>query len=106
MEAFALSAEVISVIVVGAGVLLGVWRMVEAVRRDLSKRIDDVNRCVDDVRQGLTMRTDVIGRDVASIARDVSFLAGRQAERDAIHGPLPHGADRTRPTTPPTFDEH
>ena len=44
-----MSGEVIATVLTGAGVLLGVWRMVEGVRRDLAGRIDTVDRRVDAV---------------------------------------------------------
>ena len=44
-----MSGEVIATVLTGAGVLVGVWRMVEGVRRDLASRIDLVDRRVDAV---------------------------------------------------------
>ena len=44
-----MSGEVIATVLTGAGVLVGVWRMVEGVRRDLASRIDSVDRRVDAV---------------------------------------------------------
>ena len=44
-----MSGEVIATVLTGAGVLVGVWRMVEGVRRDLANRIDSVDRRVDAV---------------------------------------------------------
>ena len=44
-----MSGEVIATVLTGAGVLLGVWRMVEGVRRDLASRIESVDRRVDAV---------------------------------------------------------
>ena len=49
--------DVIATVLTGAGVLVGVWRMVESVRRD----VDGVRRDVDSVR-----------RDVNSVRRDVT----------------------------------
>ena len=39
-----MSPELIGTVATGVGVLLGVWRLVEAVRRDLAVRIGDVRR--------------------------------------------------------------
>ena len=39
----------IATVLTGAGVLIGVWRMVEGVRRDLASRIETVDRRVDAV---------------------------------------------------------
>lgn len=44
-----MSGEVIATVLTGAGVLIGVWRMVEGVRRDLAGRIETVDRRVDAV---------------------------------------------------------
>ena len=44
-----MSGEVIATVLTGAGVLIGVWRMVEGVRRDLAGRIASVDRRVDAV---------------------------------------------------------
>lgn len=44
-----MSGEVIATVLTGAGILIGVWRMVEGVRRDLAGRIDAVDRRVDAV---------------------------------------------------------
>jgi len=37
------SPEVIATVLTGAGVLFGVWRMVDSARRELGARIDAVN---------------------------------------------------------------
>ena len=42
--------DVIATVLTGAGVLVGVWRMIESVRRD----VDGVRRDVDGVRRDLT----------------------------------------------------
>lgn len=44
-----MSGEVIATVLTGAGVLIGVRRMVEGVRRDLAGRIETVDRRVDAV---------------------------------------------------------
>lgn len=44
-----MSGEVIATVLTGAGILIGVRRMVEGVRRDLAGRIDAVDRRVDAV---------------------------------------------------------
>ena len=44
-----MSGEVIATVLTGAGVLIGVWRMVEGVRLDLAGRIAAVDRRVDAV---------------------------------------------------------
>ena len=54
-----------------AAILFGVWRMLEAQRKE--------NR---DAHAGINQRIERQGETLNAIARDVSFLAGRQAERD------------------------
>lgn len=44
-----MSGEVIATVLAGAGILIGVRRMVEGVRRDLAGRVDAVDRRVDAV---------------------------------------------------------
>ena len=44
-----MSGEVIATVLTGAGVLIGVWRMMEGVRRDLAGRIASVDRRVNAV---------------------------------------------------------
>lgn len=41
---------------------------------------------IDTVAQSLEKKIDTVAQAVAAIARDVSFLAGRQAERDRTTG--------------------
>ena len=45
-----MSSDVIATILTGVGVMVGVWRMVESVRRD----VDGVRRDVDGVRRDVT----------------------------------------------------
>ena len=52
----------------------------------VDKKIDTVDRKIDTVAQGLEKKIDSVAQAVAAIARDVSFLAGRQAERDRTTG--------------------
>ena len=49
VESGRMSAELIATVLTGVGVLIGVSRMVEGVRRDLANRIDAVDRRVDAV---------------------------------------------------------
>jgi hypothetical protein len=51
-----MSPEVIATVLTGAGILVGVWRMVEGVRRDLGFQIAAVNARVD----GINTRIDNI----------------------------------------------
>ena len=44
-----MSPEVIATVLTGVGVLLGVWRLVEGVRRDLTARIAAVNTRIDNI---------------------------------------------------------
>ena len=61
-----------------AGALGGPPQAVSAVaieRRGLDKKIDAVDKKIDTVATAL-------GAKIDAVAKDVSFLAGRQAERD------------------------
>lgn len=44
-----MSPELIGTLLTGAGGLVGVWRMVEGVRRDLTAEIRGVNQRIDNV---------------------------------------------------------
>jgi hypothetical protein len=44
-----MSPEVIATVLTGVGVLLGVWRLVEGVRRDLTAQIAAVNTRIDNI---------------------------------------------------------
>lgn len=44
-----MSPEVIATVLTGVGVLVGVWRLVEGVRRDLTAQIATVNTRIDDI---------------------------------------------------------
>ena len=44
-----MSPEVITTVLTGAGVLVGVWRLVEGVRRDLTAQIGAVNTRIDNI---------------------------------------------------------
>ena len=51
-------------------------------RRRIDTVAETLNGRIDTVAQTLNGKIDAVARDVGAIARDVSFLAGRQAERD------------------------
>ena len=44
-----MTQEIVATVLTGIGVLLGVWRLVEGVRRDLSAQIAAVNTRIDNV---------------------------------------------------------
>ena len=44
-----MSPEVIATVLTGVGVLVGVWRLVEGVRRDLTAQIAAVNTRIDNI---------------------------------------------------------
>ena len=58
-----MSADVIATMLTGAGVLVGVWRMVESVRRD----VDGVRRDVDGVRRDLTAQIAAVNTRIDNI---------------------------------------
>lgn len=45
----AMSLEVVATVLTGVGVLVGVWRLVEGVRRDLTAQIAAVNTRIDNI---------------------------------------------------------
>ena len=84
-----MTPEIVSVALTGAGVLLGVWRILahyatrnETVRVELTRRIDEV-------RSNLSGQIAKVTVDVAGVAADVAYLRGRQGERDR-HWELGH----------------
>ena len=44
-----MSTDVIATVLTGVGVLVGVWRMVDGVRRDLTAQITAVNTRIDNI---------------------------------------------------------
>ena len=73
-----MSTEIVAIVLTGAGVLVGVWRMVESVRRDLHREIGAVRADIGGVRRDLTAQiADVNGRI------DNILLADRTAAREA-----------------------
>ena len=66
-----MAPEIVSVVLTGAVVLLGVWLRVDAVRTELGTRIEGVNAQI-----------DVLADEVRHVAADVGYLRGRQDERD------------------------
>ena len=58
-----MSPDVIATVLTGAGVLVGVWRMVESVRRD----VDGVRRDVDSVRRDLTAQIAAVNTRIDNI---------------------------------------
>ena len=59
----------------------------DAAHVTLEKKIDAVDKKIDGVAQALGAKIDTVAQAVGAIARDVSFLAGRQMERDRAIGP-------------------
>ena len=59
---------------------------VDTVAKDLDAKVDtvakDLDAKIDTVAKGLDARIDTVAQTLAAVARDVSFLAGRPAERD------------------------
>ena len=58
-----MSSDVIATVLTGVGVLVGVWRMVESVRRD----VDGVRRDVDGVRRDLTAQIAAVNTRIDNI---------------------------------------
>ena len=76
--------EVLTLIVAGVtalGVGLTAWLNHNA-HKGITTRIGDVDQRAEDVDQRSVQRDEAHRQALESIARDVSFMAGRQAERD------------------------
>lgn len=81
-----MSGEVVAIVLTGAGVLIGVWRLVtvqvESVRRDLAgalhREIGAVRADIADVRRDLTAQITAVNTRIDNI-----LLADRGAGRDA-----------------------
>ena len=55
---------------------------IDTVAKDLDTKIDTVAKDLDARINTVDARIDTVAQTLAAVARDVSFLAGRQAERD------------------------
>ena len=73
-----MSTEVVAIVLTGAGVLVGVWRMVESVRRDLHREIGVVRADIGGVRRDLTAQIAAVNGRIDNI-----LLADRTAAREA-----------------------
>ena len=65
-----MSPDVIATVLTGVGVLVGVWRMVESVRRDVDgvrRDVDGVRRDVDGVRRDLTAQVAAVNTRIDNI---------------------------------------
>ena len=65
-----MSPDVIATVLTGVGVLVGVWRMVESVRRDVDgvrRDVDGVRRDVDGVRRDLTAQIAAVNTRIDNI---------------------------------------
>ena len=63
----------------------------------ITENVQENRRRIDAVAQDLAARIDTVAQDLGAIARDVSFLAGRQSERDRTTGPQDDRGSRARP---------
>ena len=79
-----MALEIVSVVLTGVGVLLGVWRIQahyevrnEAAHADLARKIDGG-------LDSLGVALAKVAADVAKVAADVAYLRGRQDERDRM----------------------
>ena len=55
---------------------------IDTVAKDLDTKIDTVAKGLDARINTVDARINTVAQTLAAVARDVSFLAGRQAERD------------------------
>ena len=66
-----MTAEIVSVVVTGVGVLLGVWR----IQAHYEARNDSAHAA-------LGQKIDAVREQLAKVAADVAYLRGRNDERD------------------------
>ncbi len=69
-----MSVDVLATVLTGAAVLVGVWRLVESVRRDLGARIAGVERRVERVEERLSGELAAVNGRI-----DAVLLADRRA---------------------------
>lgn len=79
-----MTPEIVSVVLTGAGILLGVWR----IQAHYETRNEAAHRA-------LAGQIEAVAANVSKVAADVAYLRGRQDERDRAAGPAP--ATQTRP---------
>ena len=80
-----MTLEIVSVVLTGAGVLLGVWR----IQAHYETRNEAAHRA-------LAGQIEAVAANVSKVAVDVAYLRGRQDERDRAAGTAP-----ATPTRPP-----
>ena len=73
-----MTLEILSILLTGVGVLIGVWRIQAHYESRNDRAHADLGRRID----GLGTRLAAIGDQVAKVAADVACLRGRQDERD------------------------
>ena len=62
-----MTADLIGTVLTGVGVLLGVWRMQEGMRRDLTSQIAAVNTRIEGVRRDLTDQIAAVNTRIDNI---------------------------------------
>lgn len=84
-----MTLEIVSVLLTGIGVLIGVWRIQahyenrnDRAHADLGRRIDGLGTRVETLGDGLGTRVEGLSTQVVKVAADVAYLRGRQDERD------------------------
>ena len=73
-----MTPELISVVLTGAAVLLGVWR----IQAHYETRNDAAHSELRTAIAGVAADVAKVAADVAKVAADVAYLRGRQDERD------------------------
>ena len=73
-----MTPELISVVLTGAAVLLGVWR----IQAHYETRNDSAHFELRAAIAGVAADVAKVAADVAKVAADVAYLRGRQDERD------------------------
>ena len=73
-----MDGQIVATVLTGAAVLVGVWRLVESVRRDLTAQIGDVRREIGDVGRDLGDQIGDVRRDLGGQIGDVRRDLGGQ----------------------------
>ena len=64
--------NIIATVLTGAAVLVGVWRLVESVRRDLTAQTADVRRELGNMQRNLTAQIADVRRDLSGQMADMN----------------------------------
>lgn len=67
-----METEVIATVLTGAAVLIGVWRLLESMRRDVTTQVSEVRRELGEVRRDLSNQIGEVRRDLTNQIAEVN----------------------------------